>query len=380
MGERFAGLGRGGKFIVLLIIVFVVGLHSSAGGAQNPPASGTITRSRAEIESLIERVGRTPPDWWDSVKLNYPPTLDLNWPMRAEGPWDARKNVGQYIWDVINPNPGRWKEGIKLVNFLMIRHKDDEEKLVRSMETLGHMYHNLMEDWARAVFWWRLSEEYGGWADPISLAHCYWKLGSKEMAVEVLSQIPSDYTRHGALIKLWADMGEFDKALALAEQKAADGMPTIAYLTAGDTCRLAGRYKEALAYYEKALTAKGTVGREADVQKDRERAQASIQAIKLFDTLEVARVADGVYTASSIAYAGPLHVEVTVKAGRIESLRVTKHEEKQFYSALTDTPNQIVKKQSVTGVDAVTGATMTSEAIINATAKALAGGMRKGKK
>jgi len=31
-------------------------------------------------------------------------------------------------------------------------------------------------------------------------------------------------------------------------------------------------------------------------------------------------------------------------------------------------------------VDAVTGATMTSEAIINATAKALAGGMQKTKK
>ena len=62
---------------------------------------------------------------------------------------------------------------------------------------------------------------------------------------------------------------------------------------------------------------------------------------------------------------------------RIVSVRVTKHEEKQFYSALTDTPSQIVKKQGVKGVDAVTGATMTSEAIINATAKALAGGMQR---
>jgi hypothetical protein len=72
-----------------------------------------------------------------------------------------------------------------------------------------------------------------------------------------------------------------------------------------------------------------------------------------------------------------LHVEVTVKGGRIEAVRVTKHEEKQFYSALTDTPGQIVRKQGVKGVDAVTGATMTSEAIIKATAKSLAGGMRR---
>jgi uncharacterized protein with FMN-binding domain len=87
-----------------------------------------------------------------------------------------------------------------------------------------------------------------------------------------------------------------------------------------------------------------------------------------------------VYTADSIAYAGPLYVEVAVKGGRIESVRVTKHQEKQFYSALTDTPSQIVQKQGVKGVDAVTGATMTSEAILNATAKALAEGMRKAKK
>jgi uncharacterized protein with FMN-binding domain len=362
---------------VFFLVVLVVGLPPCTCDAQSPSAGGRVTRSRAEIESLIEKVGKTPPDWWDSTPLTYPPTLDLDWPMRAEGPWDARKNVGQYLWDVINPNPGRWKEGIKLVNHLMIRHKDDPEKLVRAMETLGHMYHNLMEDWARAVFWWRMCERRGGYVDLVGLAHCYWKLGSKEMAVGVLAEIGPDDTRHGAVIKLWADTGKFDKALALARQKAADGMPTIAHLTAGDTCRLAGRYQEALAWYQKVLTVKEDLGREGDIKKDRERAQASIQAIRLFDTLEVAEVADGVYTANSIAYAGPLHVEVAVKGGRIESVRVTKHGEKQFYSALTDTPSQIVKKQGVKGVDAVTGATMTSEAIINATAKALAGGMQK---
>jgi uncharacterized protein with FMN-binding domain len=364
------------RHAAFFLVVLAVGLPPCPCKAQRPSDGGLVARSRAEIESLIEQVGKTPPDWWDLTPLTYPPTLDLDWPLRPEGPWNARKNVGQYLWDVINPNPGRWKEGIKLVNHLMIRHKDDSQKLVRAMETLGHMYHNLLEDWARAVFWWRTADRYGGYADPVGLAHCYWKLGSKEMATEVLAEIGADYTRHGAVIKLWADMGEFDKALALAKEKAADGMPTIAYLTAGDTCRLAGRYQEALAWYQKVLTVKEDLGRKGDIKKDRERAQASMQAIRLFDTLEVAQVADGVYAADSIAYAGPLYVEVTVQGGRIEAVRVTKHEEKQFYSALTDTPGQIVRKQSVKGVDAVTGATMTSEAIINATAKALAGGMQ----
>lgn len=363
--------------VLLMVLALSVMSHPPICHAQNRPADEQVVRTRAEVEALIQRMGATAPDWWDSVELTYPPTLDLNWPIRADGEWDASKNVGQYIWDVINPNPGRWKEGVKLVHHLMIRHKDDREKLGRSMEALGRMFHDLMGDWARAAFWWRKSAGYAVYVDPISLAHCYWKLGSREMAEEVLATIPDDYTRHGALIKLWADMGEIDKALKLAERKAAGGMATIAYLTAGDTCRLAGRYKEALAYYEKVLTAEGAAGREDDVRRDRERAQASIQAIKLFDTLDVTQVADGTYTANSLAYAGPLHVEVVVKGRRIQSVRVTQHEEKQFYSALRETPERIIEKQGVKGVDAVTGATMTSEAIINATAKALAGGMRK---
>jgi hypothetical protein len=256
---------------VFLSVVLAVGLQTGVCAGQNPPAGGAVTRSRAEVESLIEKVGKTPPDWWDATPLTYPPTLDLDWPLRADGPWDARKNVGQYLWDVINPNPGRWKEGIKLVNHLMIRHKNDEAKLIRAMETLGHMYHNLLEDWARAAFWWETCDRYGGYVDPVRLAHCYWKLGSKEMAVEVLSEIGSDYTGDGVVIKLWADLGEFDKALALAERKAADGMPTIAYLAAGDACRLAGRYKEALVYYQKVTVAAGDVGREAYVKKAKER-------------------------------------------------------------------------------------------------------------
>ena len=53
-------------------------------------------------------------------------------------------------------------------------------------------------------------------------------------------------------------------------------------------------------------------------------------------------------------------------------MEVTKHEEKQYYTALTETPRKIIEKQGLKGVDATTSATITAEAIINATAKALA--------
>ena len=53
--------------------------------------------------------------------------------------------------------------------------------------------------------------------------------------------------------------------------------------------------------------------------------------------------------------------------------------DKQFYSALTDNTRKILEKKGVKDVDATTGATITSEAIINATAKALHQGLKKKK-
>jgi uncharacterized protein with FMN-binding domain len=78
-----------------------------------------------------------------------------------------------------------------------------------------------------------------------------------------------------------------------------------------------------------------------------------------------------------MGYAGPIEVAVTVQSGRIASVEIAKHQEKQFYSAINDTTAKIVKQQGVKGVDATSSATLTSEAIINATAKALASGVRR---
>lgn len=345
-----------------------------------------VRRTRAEIEALIKQVGSGQPDWWDSVELRYPETLDLSWPLewqRRRGGWNANRNVGQYIWDVINPNPSRWREGVKLVNHLMILSKGNPAKVQRSLDTLGRMFHDLLEDWARAAFWWRKSIEMGGWADSVKLAHCYWELGNNEMAVEVLSQMQRSYRSDAATIRLWGEMGEVDKAIELAESGARAGMADESYLAAGDVCRQAGRYAEAIAYYEKVTAlpswgrGRGGRGRGGHGHGNvSERARASLQATKLFDTLDLKRIPDGTYSGNSMAYAGQLYVELSIRAGRIESVRVTQHRERQFYSAITDTIRQIVAKQSVKGVDATTGATMTAEAMINATAKALADGMK----
>jgi uncharacterized protein with FMN-binding domain len=331
-----------------------------------PDPAAKKTRTRAEVEAAIDKAGKTPPDWFAKTKLNYPNTLDLSWPPNPPGPWDQSKNVGQFIWSTINENPSRWQEGVRFLHHLLGLHKDNPDVLKRTMEALGRMYHNLHEDYARAAFWWRKA----GQTDTDELADCYWKLGNKEMAVEILDKIGSDRTRNATVIKLWSDMGELDKALKLADERG-DG-DTAAMLAAGDACKFAGKFDDAVKYYDKVMAVSST---DRDNPRNKNRAKASLEAIKLFDTLDFKKVAPGKYKADSLGYEAPVEIEVQIGGGKVVSLKVTNHKEKQFYSSLTDTPARIIAKQSVKGIEATTGATITSEAIINATAKALSQGM-----
>jgi uncharacterized protein with FMN-binding domain len=329
------------------------------------------SRSPAEVDALIERMGRQTPDWYDATPLNYPKTLDLSWPAKPPGGWNNQKNMGQYIWDVINPNPGRWREGIRLMHHLLQVHQDDPETLNRVMQSLGRMYHDFEEDYARAAFWWRQAGLDSDRQSPpsVKLARCYWKLGSKQMAQGLLNRLPN----YSSAIKLWADMGETTKSLQLVEAFARAGYSDMAYLYGGDACRILGKHEEAIAFYERVLAVAATGEAAKRIQRNQKRARDNIEGIKIFDALDISQIADGTYQGSSTGYAGEVRVEVVVRNGRLESVKVTSHKEKQFYSALTDTPKQIVAKQGLKGVDAVSGATITSEAIINATAKALAG-------
>jgi uncharacterized protein with FMN-binding domain len=278
----------------------------------------------------------------------------------------------------VNPNPSKWREGIRLLHHLITLHKDDREKRERDMEALGRMYYVLHQDHARAAFWWRQAGVEKTQTPPtlmVHLAECYWRLGNKPMAVEHLKKIRS--VPYDA-IKLWADMGEIQQSLTIVDQalKSPNGQLHFTYLYAADACRVAGKYKEAIGYYEKVLEVPSPDKDKGQIARCHDRATASLEALKLFELSDIKKVADGTYESESIGYEGPVRVEVVVQAGRIESVRVVQHREKQFYSALTDTPAKIITKQGIKGIDATSSATITSEAIINATAKALASGAK----
>ena len=358
--------------------IFVDGkqVDMKTGKTANVPSSGRFEKTREEILAEIDRLGKTPPDWFDATPLNYPKTLDLAWPIPAPKGWNSSKNVGQFLWDRINPNANRWREGVRFVHHLLSINKDKSVQK-RAMRRLGTIYHHLLQDHARSAFWYRQagvedspSQDYQA---TISQADNYRKLGSKRMALELLAKMKR---KPYSAIKLLGDLGETDAAVKLGEAFAKTGQASTSFLYAGDACRVAGRLDDAEKYYRRAIA--GIPKDEASKphrKRDKARAEASIAAIQFY-SLDPKKVRDGKYSASSIGYEAPVRVEVVVKAGTIESVKVTQHREKQYYSSLTDTPRKILARQGVSGIDATSSATITSEAIINATAKALANGSK----
>ncbi|HHX27830.1 MAG: FMN-binding protein [Bacillota bacterium] len=89
--------------------------------------------------------------------------------------------------------------------------------------------------------------------------------------------------------------------------------------------------------------------------------------------IDIASVPDGTYTGTGLGLR-ELEVSVTVQGGKIVDVKVVRHDESAGISdpALARIPKAIVEKQSVK-VDAVSGATFTSQGIMEAVEKALAG-------
>ena len=335
---------------------------------KNENTKTKTVRSAKQVNELISQIGPTPPDWYDSTPLDYPDTLDLEWPHPAPKQWNNQKNVGQYVWDKINPNDNKWRSGVKLMHHLLSLHKDDANTSRRVMLSLASMYFRFFQDYPRAAFWWRKAKVVPGTADGVGLAECYYRLGNKRMAIEALK---SRRLQIGA-IKLLGNMGQTNDAIKVAEtyiKLVKD--PQWALLAAGDACRAAKQYKKAISYYRRVLDSSAMRNESYD-NRARSRAQQSIDAIRQFELLDISKVADGEYSAESLAFEGPLAVNVTMKGGIIQKVEITKHKEKQFYSALRDIPQQIIAKQSIKDVDATSRATITAEAIVSATAKALA--------
>ena len=79
---------------------------------------------------------------------------------------------------------------------------------------------------------------------------------------------------------------------------------------------------------------------------------------------------DGTYMGESDGYEDKIIVDVTVKADRIVNVKVVSQAESHAKTSMTVIPERIIKAQKAK-VDAVTGATISSKAIMKAVGKAL---------
>ena len=86
------------------------------------------------------------------------------------------------------------------------------------------------------------------------------------------------------------------------------------------------------------------------------------------DTAAAATMADGEYKASAKGIGGDVPVTVTVKDGKIAKVEVGENSETQGIGskAIEQLPDAIVKANGTEGVDAVSGASVTSKAIFDA--------------
>ena len=92
------------------------------------------------------------------------------------------------------------------------------------------------------------------------------------------------------------------------------------------------------------------------------------------DELSVGYSSDGVYIATGKGIGGDVPVEVTIKDGKISDVTVGDNSETQGIGskAIEQLPEAIVAAGGTEGVDAVSGATITSKAIFSAVEDALA--------
>lgn len=183
----------------------------------------------------------------------------------------------------------------------------------------------------------------------VCMAACYQHFGEHEKAIS---------TCKVALMHLpeppWTEMNAASAHAKLGDLEA----------ELGHTALALQHYGKAIANYK---VAKPKYGRHL-LPRRIARVQSRIDLLGL-SPLRSVRLRDGSYRASALGYNGPLTVIAKVKNGHLADVRV-EHNEKIELGATRSVPRRILEKQDL-GIDAVTGATVTSQAIVEGVLNAL---------
>ena len=120
-------------------------------------------------------------------------------------------------------------------------------------------------------------------------------------------------------------------------------------------------------------TAKPVKTNKKNNKKNNNKTNTTTKPVEIPKPSENTTYKDGTYTAEAEGFDGLVKVTVTIKNGKITNISNTNTDTKEYFNkAWTRIQPSILKKQAVYGVDAVSGATFSSNGILEAVQKALA--------
>ena len=310
--------------ILLTAIFLISGLFITTYWVVARDGKPSLGEALAQLE--------VPPDWFKSVEVNY----DTN------NPWkEARLEVRR----LLSLGGKKAKEGVKLT-YLYMQKKD----IGNGHEYPMYLFMSGEYEWALQEYQKFLKSKTKGYIhEYLSFASCYRHFGEYAKTLEVLDtamqQLPAPPWRiarradvHDHFGDTYAEMGDFDQA------------------------------KE---HYQKAIELYPTSNQPHGRHLLRRRA-AKVQAkldLLTYKSIESGQLQDGVYKGKSLGFSKDIVVTITIKKGEIADIQV-KHEEKIDLNATKIIPQRIIEKQSLK-VDGITGATVTFQAIVEGTFRAL---------
>ncbi len=301
------------------------------------PSPGASAADSAPTPSLEETLAqlKVPPDWIATTPITWD----------TARPWaDARLEVRR----LLGLDDASVRQGVKLT--WLYAQKND---IGNGHEFPMYLFMSGNYAWAALEFPKHIEKAAGTGPTHIFLcyASCLAHFGEYTKALHVLDQAMNDLPPNPWRIT----------SLAGIQEQYGD-----LYAKKGDPAKAREHYAEAIRLYP---TSDQPYGRHL-LPRYAAKVQTKLDLV-VMQSLAVTKLRDGDYTGRALAYSDKQDMEVTltISTGKIKDVNL-KHAEKIDLNATKIIPQRIIEKQSVQ-VDGITGATITSQAIVDGTFQAL---------
>jgi uncharacterized protein with FMN-binding domain len=297
-----------------------------------PLLAGSVAKGeRAGKPSLKEALAtlQIPPPWLESVS----PDFDTSQPWNKA--WDRIEVL------LFTADPANLKKAIKLAYL----YQSDG----RARDGLPAAVYFLTGEYAWAlVEHEKLAKKNSG--TYAKIASCYLHFGEHRKALDALAEGLKSLPEPP-----WASFTEAGILAARGD----------VYADLGDAAKAREAYRQAIQRYEGSQLPKDS---RLLLRHSIERVEARLELLERA-ALAAAQLEDGTYTGTAFGYSESILARVTIERGKITDIQLD-HKEKADLGARRTLPERIIAKQSLES-DAITGATVTSNAIEIAVFRAL---------